>query len=226
MIESILPAAAHAVEEFDGPDGQSHPDHAADDDTPFPEEEAVIRDAVPTRRDEFHAVRRCARRALARLGRAPAPLLPGPAGAPIWPAGIIGSMTHCPGYRAAAVADRAQLPTIGIDAELDEPLPRGVLGLIARPEEIVRLADAASADPSFHADRLLFSAKESVYKAWYPLTQRWLDFDEVSVTIDRERRRFDAVVLAPSAGTFGRYAGTWTTGSGLILTACVLADTA
>jgi 4'-phosphopantetheinyl transferase EntD len=134
-------------------------------------------------------------------------------------------MTHCPGYRAAAVADRSQLPTIGIDAELDEPLPRNVLSVIARPEEVPHLADVASAGP-FHADRLLFSAKESVYKAWYPLTQRWLDFEDVSVTIDRDARRFDAVVLAPNAGRFHRYAGTWTIGSGLILTACVLADVA
>lgn len=225
MIETILPAAAHAVEEFDGPGARSRPDHAAEDETPSPEEEAVIRDAVPKRRDEFRAVRRCARRALARLGHAPAPLLPGSAGAPTWPAGVVGSMTHCAGYRAAAVADRSQLSTIGIDAESDEPLPDGVLRLVARPDEIPHLSGVASAGP-FHADRLLFSAKESVYKAWYPLTQRWLDFDDVSVTIDRDGGRFDAVVLAPNAGPFRRYAGGWTIGSGLILTACVLAATA
>ncbi|MFJ4159769.1 4'-phosphopantetheinyl transferase [Microbacterium testaceum] len=225
MIETILPAAAIAVEECDGPGGRSHPDHAAEDETPFPEEEAVIRDAVPKRRDEFRAVRRCARRALARLGHAPAPLLPGPAGAPTWPAGVVGSMTHCAGYGAAAVAERSQLSTLGIDAEADEPLPDGVLHLVARPDEITHLSAVASAG-TFHADRLLFSAKESVYKAWYPLTQRWLDFDDVSVTIDRDGRRFDAVVLTPSAGPFRRYAGAWTVGSGLILTACVLAATA
>jgi 4'-phosphopantetheinyl transferase EntD len=70
----------------------------------FPEEEAVIARAVPKRRQEFTTARHCARTALATLGAPPAPILPGEMGAPTWPPGYVGTMTHCAGYRAAAIA--------------------------------------------------------------------------------------------------------------------------
>ncbi len=206
MIEAIVPAGVQVSEDL----GESRGGIL------FPEEAAVVADAVATRRDEFAAVRGCARRALARLGRRPAPLLPGPGGAPIWPSGVAGSMTHCAGYRAAAVVDRSRLSSIGIDAEPDEPLPDGVRQLIARPEELRRFSDLDAP-----GDRLLFSAKEAVYKAWYPLTRRWLDFDEVSVIPDVATRRFDAFVLTAGPNEPRRFTGAWTTGAGLVLTACV-----
>ena len=74
-----------------------------------------------------------------RLGYPPVPILPGVGGAPTWPAGVRGSMTHCTGYAAAAVGPAARISTIGIDAEPDAPLPDGVLGLIATPVEQNRL---------------------------------------------------------------------------------------
>ncbi|KZX21063.1 4'-phosphopantetheinyl transferase family protein [Rathayibacter tanaceti] len=211
MIEAILPVGVHAAEEF----GEAHGG------TLLPEEEAVVANAAPKRRDEFAAVRRCARRALIELDRPPAALLPGPGGAPVWPDGVVGSMTHCRGYRGAVVADRSRLATIGIDAEPDEPLPADVLPVIARPDEIGPFRAAESVWP-VNGDRLLFSAKESVYKAWYPLTQRWLDFDDVSVTPDPHRRRFSARVLAEAPDDCQHFSGTWTAANGLILTACVL----
>jgi enterobactin synthetase component D / holo-[acyl-carrier protein] synthase len=58
------------------------------------------------------------------FGALPAPILPGPAGEPGWPPGVTGSITHCPGYRACAVARTEDLAAIGIDAEPDEELPR------------------------------------------------------------------------------------------------------
>jgi 4'-phosphopantetheinyl transferase EntD len=65
------------------------------------------------------------------------------------------------------------------DAEPDEPLPRGVLDDIALPLERERLGARDGPPP----DRLLFSAKETVYKAWFPLARRWLGFDDVVVTL-------------------------------------------
>ncbi|OZD55618.1 hypothetical protein CH252_07125 [Rhodococcus sp. 06-1477-1B] len=211
MIQAILPAGARAVEEFgDTPAGPL-----------FPDEEQIVADAVPRRRDEFGAVRRCARGALAELGHSPVAILPGPGGAPVWPEGVVGSMTHCVGYRAAVVADRAHLPTIGIDAEPDEPLPHDVLPVIARPVEIARFGAAASLR-GVRWDRLLFSAKESVYKAWYPLTGRWLDFDDVELTPHPHLRRFSARVLASAPEGLREFSGTWVAGGGVIVTACVL----
>ena len=67
---------------------------------------------------------------------------PGAKREPLWPAGVVGSITHCDGYRAAAVARATDLATVGIDAEPHEPLPDGVLAAIALPAEPPRAARA------------------------------------------------------------------------------------
>ena len=97
-------------------------------------------------------------------------------------------MTHCAGYRAAARRPRpATWPRVGIDAEPHGPLPDGVLDAIALARGAAALARLA-ARPDVRWDRLLFSAKESVYKAWFPLTRRWLGFEAegLNVTVDTE----------------------------------------
>ncbi|MGH8574963.1 MAG: 4'-phosphopantetheinyl transferase family protein [Gammaproteobacteria bacterium] len=73
--------------------------------------------------------------------------------------------------------------TVGIDAEPHQPLPTDVLGVIALAEEKVRIAELTAAHNALHWDRILFCAKETVYKAWFPLMQRWLGFDDATVTI-------------------------------------------
>jgi 4'-phosphopantetheinyl transferase EntD len=125
MIEEILPATVASTEMFEDP-----PDVRL-----FPEEEAVLARAVGKRRREFATARACARDALARLGLPPAPILPGERGAPRWPQGITGSITHCAGYRAAAVAWASSILTIGVDAEPDNVLPGGVLDAVSLPAE-------------------------------------------------------------------------------------------
>jgi 4'-phosphopantetheinyl transferase EntD len=173
VIDAILPASACCAEAF--------ADEAAQ--TPFPEEMAMVANAVDKRRREFVTGRRCARDALRSLGIEPAPILAGERGMPRWPPGVVGSITHCAGYRAAAVARSGDLLAIGIDAEPDGPLPAGVLDVVSLPAERGRLRAQAEARPAVHWDRVLFSAKESVYKAWFPLTRRWLGFDEAEITL-------------------------------------------
>jgi 4'-phosphopantetheinyl transferase EntD len=209
VIESLLPSSVVCVHSF-----------ADRLDTPlFPEEEAVIVRAVAKRRAEFTTVRACAREALAKLGHPPAPLLPGERGAPGWPEGIVGSMTHCQGYRAAVVGRADEVAALGIDAEPDGPLPDGVLESIARPEDLTALAALPSQGPAW--DRLLFSAKESVYKAWFPVGRRLLDFQEASVAILPDGT-FTARVLVPAPDLLGRpltgFSGRWAAGNGLVLT--------
>lgn len=149
----------------------------------FPEEHSCVVDAVEQRRREFTTVRYCARRALAQLGHPPVALVPGRQRAPEWPDGIVGSMTHCDGYRAAAVAHHTEMRAIGIDAELNEPLPEGVADLVTVGDEPRALRALAASQPWIVWDRLLFSIKESIYKAWYPLTRSWLDFSQCEVSI-------------------------------------------
>jgi 4'-phosphopantetheinyl transferase EntD len=210
MIETLLPRCTSVVETFT--------DRL--DITLFPEEAAAIARAVDKRRNEFTTVRSCARDALARLRIAPVPLVPDEHGAPQWPAQVIGSMTHCEGYRAAAVARPANLASVGIDAELDGPLPEGVLKIIALPDDLVGVDAVTSTGVS--GDRLLFSAKESVYKAWYPLARRWLGFDGAAVTL-HPNGTFVARLLVDGTIADGRrlasFEGRWLAAGGLVMTA-------
>ncbi|MQY09712.1 4'-phosphopantetheinyl transferase family protein [Actinomadura macrotermitis] len=211
MIERIVPEAVVAVEAFGD---------ARTDTWLFPEERAVIARAVDKRRREFTAARGCAHDAMAKLGVPAAPLLPGERGAPAWPAGVNGSITHCAGYHAAAVASAGEVAALGIDAEPHAPLPGGVLDAIALPGEAARLRNLSAADPSISWDRLLFSAKESVYKTWFPLTGRPLAFEGADLAFERDGT-FTARILVPGVpAVLGPpLRGRWLVGAGLAMTA-------
>jgi enterobactin synthetase component D / holo-[acyl-carrier protein] synthase len=213
MLGALLPATVSVAEAFG--DAEPAPLLGA--------EEAIVARAVARRRQEFATARRCAREALARLGFPPAPILAGGNREPLWPPGVVGSITHCTGYRAAAVARRAELASIGIDAEPNEPLPPEVREVIMAPAEMAGMARLAAREPGVCWERLLFSAKESVYKAWFPLARRWLDFSEAEVVIDPEAACFTARLLVPGpphgAGTLGGFSGRYAAGRGLVVTA-------
>jgi 4'-phosphopantetheinyl transferase EntD len=210
MLEQIVPSDVVVVETFsDDPSAML-----------FPEERAAIARAVAKRRAEFATARACARAALARIGEPPVPILRGPRGAPQWPTGVTGSITHCAGYRAAAVARTSSAVTLGLDAEPNEPLPDGVSHVIASAQERDQIAEYTTAGLGICWDRLLFCAKESVYKAWFPLTQRWLDFKEAHIVIDPQDATFTARVLVPGPLNFIR--GCWLADRGLLATAIVV----
>ena len=180
LLAGLVPACAAVAESFGEP-------AAAD---LFPAEARAMSGAGEKRRREFAAVRHCARLALAELGVAPTAVPPDVEAAepwarraPVWPPGMTGSMTHCDGYRAAVAARREQLPAVGVDAEPHRPLPAGVLARIALEEERAMLDALARGRGDVAWDRLLFSAKESVFKAWFPLAQRWLGFEECRVDL-------------------------------------------
>lgn len=138
MIEQILPTTVVVVEAFEDEVGAQL----------FPQEEELVAKAVDKRRQEFTTVRACARRALIALGVPAGPILRGLRGAPLWPDGTVGSMTHCAGYRAAVVGRATEVVTVGIDAEPHEPLPDGVLDAISLPEERDALRRLAEAGPT------------------------------------------------------------------------------
>jgi 4'-phosphopantetheinyl transferase EntD len=189
--------------------------------TLFPAEEGAVARAVGKRRQEFTTARACARTALARLGVPPVPIVRGPDGVPQWPPGVVGSITHCAGYRASVVAWAADIVTIGLDAEPDGPLPAGVLGIVSSAAERRHLAALAEAVPGPSWDRLLFSAKECVYKAWFPLTARWLGFEEAEVSISTDGH-FAAQLLVPGPVLDGQeltgFDGRWLARNGLVVT--------
>ncbi|WP_405713918.1 4'-phosphopantetheinyl transferase superfamily protein [Streptomyces xanthophaeus] len=214
MIERILPRSVVGVEAFgDLPQASLHPLEAL-----------VVRHAVGARRREFATGRWCAKQALAGLQVPEAPLLPGPHHAPRWPEGVVGSITHCAGYRAAAVARSTDMHMLSVDAEPHAPLPAGVLESIALSEELAMVRKLGVVSPGVHWDRLLFSLKETVYKAWYPATRRRLEFEDARITIDLSAGAFSAQVLAPSplrryGRPLDRLSGRWLVSGGLLVAA-------
>jgi 4'-phosphopantetheinyl transferase EntD len=210
LLAGLLPPQAELAEVFEDPPVVDL----------FPEERALIALATSDeRRREFATVRMCARTALARLRVAPVRVLPRGGveawarHAPSWPDGIVGSMTHCQGYRAAAVARDDVLASLGIDAEPHAPLPAGVIGGVALPDERRHLARLARSHPQVAWERVLFSAKESVYKAWFPLTGRWLGFLDCAVAPDPDSGTFTAALRVPGPVVAGarvdRFTGRW-----------------
>jgi len=226
VIEQILPARA-VVEE-------TREDLL--DSTLFAQEQASVERAVEKRRREFTTARACAHRALARLDLAVQPVLTGEHGEPLWPDGVVGSITHCQGYRACALAHAIDLSAIGIDAEPDAALPEGVLGTIAGAEEEAWVLAQARVVPQINWDRLLFSAKESIYKALYPLTRYRLGFHDAVVTVASDTSPdagiFSARLLLPRTPSAGgapsalnapsALQGKWLARDGLVLTAVAL----
>jgi 4'-phosphopantetheinyl transferase EntD len=218
MIEQILPDAAIAVEARD--------DRA--EAVLFAGEETLLAGAIEKRRREFATGRSLARSALQQLGYKASAILRGLRGEPLWPEGVVGSITHCDGYRAAAVARASEIVAIGIDAEPDAALPAGLLARVALPQELPALRLLQSDLPDVPWDRLLFSAKESVYKAWFPLVGCWLGFEDVSVSLDPATCTFVAQLLLPGPtladGPVHGFSGGWTVGEGLVLTAVAVAQ--
>lgn len=244
MIERLLPDDAVAVETRE----------ELLEEPGYPEERAQVADAVDKRRREFLTARACAHQALRALGLPPQPIASGERGEPLWPSGVVGSITHCQGYRGCALARSETMLGVGIDAEPDEPLPGGVIEAIARPEEKPTLVALRRLAPSVHWDRLLFSAKESVYKAWFPLARRPLGFEDAIVCIELEdeiapsrrlneegkragesardrtglqgRFRARLLVEGPRLGetVLAGFSGAWLAADGLLLTAIAVRD--
>jgi 4'-phosphopantetheinyl transferase EntD len=194
---------------------------------PLPEEEPLIAKSVAKRRNEFITVRYCARKALGELGVAPVPILKGEKGEPCWPDGVVGSLTHCEGYRGAAVGRTAGVRSVGIDAEPHDVLPNGVLDAISLPAE---RAELRAMPTGLYWDRILFCAKEATYKAWFPVTKRWLGFEDAHVTFDVDDTGtaggFESRILIDPAAVSGpplqTLSGLWSVRDGLALTAIVL----
>lgn len=218
LIEAVLPSPVASAETR-----RLRGDHPL-----YGEESRLVERAGEKRRREFATGRECAREAMAALGVTSAAVPGGDHGEPLWPAGLVGSITHCEGYCACALARAAEVAGIGIDAEPNLPLPAGVdLPSIASTSECQGVAALQRAQPEVRWDKLLFSAKESVYKAWSGLSgERWLDFDHAAVSFDATSGTFVAEVLvATSAGTgrpISAIAGRWASDGQVLVTAAFI----
>lgn len=137
---------------------------------------------VASRVEEFVIGRACARLALSRLGQPGEHIGRGERHQPLWPPGIVGSITHCDGFVAAAVGRSSHVFGVGIDAEPASPLPDDVCKLAMSDHERLRF-EQLPVEPALPWSTVAFSAKESIYKLWYPKMATWLDFDEAEVSL-------------------------------------------
>ena len=214
----ILPAGAVGAELLDE-EGDVLPGEL------FAEERSAIADASDGRRREFLGGRVCARRALELLGISPVAVPIAVDGAPVWPDGIVGSITHKGRYRAAAVAFASDVAGLGIDAELNGPLPAGVIERIASPAEIEEVERLLADRPGIAWDRLLFSAKESAVKAVQTSVQTLYGDSQglaaVGVGFDADTRAFTgAARLAREMATGATsLEGRWELRAGLLIVA-------
>jgi 4'-phosphopantetheinyl transferase EntD len=179
MTEAVDPSLQRAIETLSAPDLLvGHRLISPGDELALLPEEAhsIVSPLVGVRRASG-AARIVGRQLLERLGHAACAVPRSASGAPHWPAGVTGSFAHDARIAVAAVAMSRDVAALGIDVEPAEVLPPELLDLVATPHERRRLDD----DP--YRGRLLFTAKETVYKAVYPLDGIFLEFHDIEVDL-------------------------------------------
>ncbi|WP_202362295.1 4'-phosphopantetheinyl transferase family protein [Mesorhizobium sp. 131-3-5] len=147
----------------------------------LPEEARSIPARQPAMRLASGAARWIAHRLLADIGITDVAIMRAPSGAPVWPDGIIGSLAHDDDMAVAAVAPVGGIVSLGIDVEPAEPLPDDIFAIVATGADRIGAADARL------AGRILFCAKEAVYKAAFPLDREVLGYEDIAVDLDAGR---------------------------------------
>ena len=132
------------------------------------------------REREFFAGRRCAAKLLAQRG-VYQPVGVNSDRSPNWPEGTVGSISHSDRWTIACVGTNDLFRSVGIDTEpiMSHESARQIKNDVATKAEMNRLASSGLSETA--ALTLIFSAKESYYKCWYPITKRFLEFRDVEI---------------------------------------------
>jgi 4'-phosphopantetheinyl transferase EntD len=121
---------------------------------------------------------------------------------PIWPNGVVGSITHSGEFAAAAVAWAADIAGIGIDSEqiIDPAAARDIAAVCMVDEAALFAAGDGGSFCEFCT--MVFSAKEAVFKCLFPLTRKFLEFSDVRITsFDWDREHFEWTAVGGQCGT-------------------------
>jgi 4'-phosphopantetheinyl transferase EntD len=162
----------------------------------FPSEAALVSAAVDPRRAEFARGPSPPRQAMALLGVPAAPILATPERAPMWPAGLVGSISHASEYCCAAMGWAEDWAGVGVDVEVLQPIDCELERNILSPAERSALERL---DGRIPWACVVFSIKEAMYKLWNPLMECWLDFHDALVRLDPDARRFEVSVIGQPA---------------------------
>jgi 4'-phosphopantetheinyl transferase EntD len=122
----------------------------------------------------------------------------GGSGEPIWPRGVVGSISHAAGSAVSAVAHHGDVSGIGIDLEHDRDVA-DIVHLVAFGAE----RDWLDSHMASIRDRKLlelFAAKESLFKAVFPKVKRYFDFDAVELEPQADGSIFRSRFLTPLDG--------------------------
>jgi 4'-phosphopantetheinyl transferase EntD len=143
-------------------------------------EKVFIERAVQQRVNHFSTGRWCAKQAMKTLGIPDVEILVGEGKAPIWPEGIVGSISHSKTMAGAVVAAADKLVSIGMDIETIGGIRPDMWDMLFLPSEQQYLNTFTGDDLALQTT-LLFSGKEAFYKFQYPLTKTFLDFTDVEI---------------------------------------------
>lgn len=189
----------------------------------WPEEEIAVSGAVLQRRAEFRASRTCARLALRKLGQAAGAILKGRYGEPIWPEGIVGSITHAEGYCAVIVTSRQLWTSVGLDIESSSALEPELADLVC--SSIEKSFYCMSEERQVDWAKLTFVIKEAAFKALFPLTRQYLDFLDVEISINWTDGTFEASIEESqlnSKSAIRRLSGFWGLSGGILFSVALV----
>lgn len=181
--------------------------------------ELVLPGAAAKRQQQFAAGRLAARQAIEASGHAPAFPARGDDRQPLWPEGLVGSISHTDRYALAAAAGSDSIPSVGIDIEALREMGTGLRQKLLTENETSRLEQAGRYDDAHVLQ--LFSYKECVYKAVYPLFGRYIGFGEVEISATDDGLRAACTDPAhPAAGLVARLRGDALLDNDHIITGC------
>jgi enterobactin synthetase component D / holo-[acyl-carrier protein] synthase len=172
------------------------------------EEEVYITKAVEGRKGEFRAGRHASREALGLLGyKTPAVILRDSLRRPVWPADVVGSISHTSNCCIAAVAYSRDYLGIGVDVEIASPIDASLISRICTKQELRWVYERKALGDRAYWCKHIFSIKESIYKLFNPLHGVFLDFLEIEVCLDLDNQCFRATISEKAHSISCEYRG-------------------
>jgi len=146
---------------------------------------------APVRQRAYAAGRVAAHNAMVDLSLPKRPVLMAPDRAPIWPEGLVGSLSHSQTCCIAALGPSDRFRALGIDVEEATRLDSDLLPTVCTNAELGWLAAQPTTDAGL-LGKLIFSAKECAYKCQYAVTRALFGFDTFEITPDLDTGQFEA----------------------------------
>ena len=139
-----------------------------------------------SRKEHYRSGRICAGEVLSKLGTLGQPVLRDPqTREPLWPEGISGAITHSGKWAAAAAGKTSDVSGIGIDLEdLERQVDSRISRHVCIPEEQKWLQECGE-DFLEQNLKIIFSAKESIFKAFFPYTRTYLHFHDARILMEQ-----------------------------------------